>query len=92
MPKRQGGAVSSQASSGAASCLKPEMVPPRPHAPQGNGLVPKVASPREDHRDAVLVARLDGLVVTLGATGLNDRRHAVLGQHVHVVTEREERV
>ncbi len=48
--------------------------------------------PREDHRNAVLVAGLDALVVALGAAGLDDAGHTMLGKHVDVVAEREERV
>ena len=46
----------------------------------------------EHHGDAVLVARLDGLLVAHGAAGLDDGSDAPLGQRVHVVAEREERV
>ena len=55
-------------------------------------LVAEVAGPREDHRNIVLVAGLDALVVALGAAGLDDAGHAVRGKHVDVVAEREERV
>ena len=46
----------------------------------------------EDHRNAVLIAGLDALVVALGAAGLDDAGHTMLGKHVNVVAEREERV
>ena len=55
-------------------------------------LMAEVAGTRENHRNIVLVAGLDALVVALGATGLDDAGHAVCGKHVDVVAEREERV
>ena len=58
----------------------------------GKALVPKMPGTCEHHRDAVLVAGLDALVIALGAAGLDDAGHAVCGKHVDVVAEREERV
>ena len=58
----------------------------------GKPLVPKMPGSGEDHRNTMLIAGLDALVVALGATGLNDAGHAVRSKHIDVVAEREERV
>ena len=58
----------------------------------GKPLVPKMPGTRKDHRDAMLIAGLDALIVALGATGLDDAGHTVRGEHVNIVAEREERV
>ena len=50
----------------------------------GKPLVPKMPGPRKHHRNAVLVAGLDALVIALGAAGLDDAGHAVRGKHVDV--------
>ena len=47
---------------------------------------------REDHRQAVLVARGDGVRVALGAARLNEGDDASRRRRVHVIPEREERI
>ena len=55
-------------------------------------LVFEMATAREEHRDAELVARIDRILITLGATWLNDGRDANLVGKVDVVSEGEERI
>ena len=55
-------------------------------------LVAEVAGAGEHHRDAVLVAGVDGLLVAHRAAGLDDGGHAMGRQRVHVIAEREEGV
>ena len=52
-------------------------------------LVAEMARAGKQHRDAVLVAGGDGLLVAYGAAGLDDGRHAVGRQRVHVIAERK---
>src|SRR5262249_15214721 len=56
------------------------------------GSVPEVPHAREEHRDAVPVARLDALLVLRRAARLDDRGDSGRGRRVDVVREREERV
>jgi hypothetical protein len=55
-------------------------------------LVTEVAATGEDHRPAGRSHGLDDLVVSLGATRLDDRRHARLERSLRPVREWEERV
>ena len=55
-------------------------------------LVTKVAAAGEDHRRSGRPHGLDDLVVSLGATRLDDRRHARLERCPRPVREWEERV
>lgn len=55
-------------------------------------LVAEVAAAGQDHRRAGRLHGLDHLVVSLGATRLDDRRHARLERCLRPVREWEERV
>src|SRR5438105_80151 len=47
--------------------------------------VAEMAHPREQHADAVLVRRPDGILVADGAAGLNDRGHSDFRRLVHAI-------
>src|SRR5215208_1240767 len=55
-------------------------------------LVQEMASPGEDHRQAVMVRRLHDLIVAHGAARLYDGLNASLRQRLDAVGEREEGV
>src|SRR4051794_15235719 len=60
--------------------------------PRADRSVPEVADAGEHHRQAVLVAGADRVLVPHRAARLDDRRDAGRRGGVHVVTEREEGV